>query len=89
MGRYREYLELKCLMEVEGTDEVRDRLLVIQAYFLDQQKPLKFNPWETDNVVLEAEQGFEEVCATLEENGVHNPKGLSEWEFYSRLSYYQ
>lgn len=74
---------------MEPTEEGAKELERLETYFLDHQRPLKFNPYEADNVVLERELSFEEVCAIMEENGVAQPKKLTEWEFYSRLVYYQ
>jgi hypothetical protein len=74
---------------VDPTDELKAQMVKIQGYFLDGQKPQVFNPYDKDNVITGGEVSFEEVCATLEENGVREPKRLSEFEFYAKLQYYQ
>jgi hypothetical protein len=48
-----------------------------------------FNPYEPSNVLRTAEMSFEAICTTLSENGVMEPKKLSEFEFYSRLQYFE
>ncbi len=74
---------------MEPTDEKIKMLLSIQEYFLNEQKPLNFDPYTPGNVISEGETGLEEICATMEENGVTHPKKLTEWEFYSKLLFYQ
>lgn len=75
-------------MEPKNKD-YREELLELQRYFILQQKPVKFNPYEDGNLPMELEKNFEEVCAGMEENGIANPKKLTEHEFYSRLMYYE
>lgn len=37
---------------------------------------------------MTGESNFEEVCLTMKENGIVDPKKLSEYEFYSALKFY-
>ena len=76
-------------MIVDPKDDLIRQMRVIAEYFLNQQKPLKFNPYEPDNILKNNDESFEEVCAVMEENGIDKPKQLSEFEFYSRLKYYK
>ncbi len=65
----------------------KEELDEMELQLLD--KPMSFNPIDPANVLISAENSFEEVCATLQENGVNEPKQLTEFEFYSRLRYYE
>lgn len=84
-----EYLIALCESEVNPSDESTQNLKAILAYFLDMQKPVKFKPQDPENVVMKNESSFEEVVAMMQENGVVNPKEMSEFEFYKRLQYYE
>jgi hypothetical protein len=69
-------------------DSVADeRWRAINDYFMAEMKPLKFNPYERDNVLMSGEMMFEEICSTMEDNGVQRVKELTEFEFYTRLKY--
>lgn len=35
------------------------------------------------------EKGFEGLCVALEDLGVHRPKELTVFEFYTRVEYYK
>lgn len=48
---------------------------------------MNFNPHEEGSVVISSESGFENACAILEEHGVSEPWGLTEYQFYSRMRY--
>jgi hypothetical protein len=66
-----------------------DMLADIQAFFLEQSAPMCFNPYEEKNILRSSEMIFEDLCSVIEEQGVINPKRLSEFEFYSKLRYYE
>jgi hypothetical protein len=53
------------------------------------EKPKCFNPYEPNNVLMSSEESFESICTTLQENGIVDPKRLSEYEFYAKLKYYE
>ena len=82
-------MQVKCEIAIEETDENVKKLDAIEVYFLNEQKPMRFNPYEKDNVLMSGENSFEDVCATMQENGITDPKNLTEYEFYSRLKYLQ
>ena len=88
LAKMREHLELICEEQEEITEEGQSRLAILEAYFLDLQKPKSFNPYDPKNILMEGEAHFEDVCASLNEAGIHDPKELSEYEFYSRLRYF-
>lgn len=86
----KEYLEIRCRIELDGeTEEDAARIQEINNFFLEQNKPLKFNPYEPDNVLMRNEIQFEELIAVLEDSGVVNAKRLTEFEFYNRLRFYE
>lgn len=89
MNTYRKYLELKCELAVNPTDEKLKEMDTVIKFFINRQKPYKFNPYDTDNILMIHEKQFEDLCCSMEENGVANPKELTEFEFYSRLKYYE
>jgi hypothetical protein len=53
------------------------------------EKPKCFNPYDPGSVLMNSEESFENICTTLQENGIVDPKGLSEYEFYSKLKFYE
>jgi hypothetical protein len=69
--------------------DVNEELLQLEEFFLTSAKPLVFNPYETSNVLRTSELTFEEICTTMQEQGVTDPKKLTEYEFYSKLSFYE
>lgn len=71
------------LAQAEGNDEEENR---IAAELLD--KPKNFNPYDPENIIKVAEESFEDICTVMEENGVAEPKALTEFEFYSKLRFY-
>lgn len=52
-------------------------------------KPKCFEAGNTSNVLVESDNSFERVCMMLQENGVVDPKNLTEFEFYARLKYFE
>jgi hypothetical protein len=48
-----------------------------------------FDPYEAKNVLRVAELGFEDTVVVMEEQGISRPKDLSEFEFYSKLRFYE
>jgi hypothetical protein len=81
---------VKALMAMEPKKKQhKEELLELQRYFILQQKPNKFNPYDEDNILAQMERNFEDTCAVMQENGIANPKALTEFEFYSRLTYYE
>lgn len=85
----REYLEIKCELSIDPKNESLQRLKKIQEYFLLQEKPNKFNPYEPNNVLRSNDLQFEEIMNSLQDFGTQNPKELSEFSFYSTLIFYE
>lgn len=61
----------------------------VQAYFLNEQKPKTFDPYDTHNVLMVSEVQFENVCNTMEDQGSTSPKKMTEFEFYHKLRFYE
>jgi hypothetical protein len=76
----KDYLIAKC----EGNDE-KMRKLEEQM----MQAPKCFDPGSDQNVLIQADASFEDVCTVMQENGVTEPKKLTEYEFYAKLKYYE
>ena len=53
------------------------------------EMPRVLDPHNPENVIKASEESFEDVCTVMQENGVVNPKDLTEFEFYSKLRYYE
>ena len=61
-------------------------MMDICEYFIEQNRPNNFAPGTND--VVKHEKGFEMMCASLEESGV-TTKGLTVFEFYSRIEHFE
>jgi hypothetical protein len=89
LDKIREYLLIKCELAIQPDNEKLQQLEVLQRYFLDQDKPNKFDPYDQDNVLMTGELNFEDVCNTMEDQGSFSPKKLTEFEFYNKLQFYK
>lgn len=74
---------------IKPTKALQAELVLLEEFFLVQQKPLTFNPYAAENVIMEGERTFEAVCITMQEAGMHNAKEMTEYEFYSTILYFQ
>lgn len=54
---------------------------------IEQHAPSNYNGQDPENILNRQDKSFERVCISMEDNGVSNPKNLTEYEFYSRISY--
>lgn len=70
----------KCEGDAERMEQISNEML---------GSPRRFDPWDQDNIVMTAERNFEEMCTVLQENGIQQPKELTEFEFYSKMRYYE
>jgi hypothetical protein len=80
---------VKCQLAVEPDNDKLQAYEVLTRYFIDQQKPSKFDPYDNENVLMGSELAFEEVVNTMEDQGSFNPKQLTEFEFYNKLQFYR
>lgn len=69
--------------------KTKDLIKNIDAYQLSLTRPKNFDSQDPGNYIKEMEKGFETLCATLEELGVHRPKSLTVFEFYTRVEYFK
>lgn len=76
-------------MAINETKALKLEMAVLQEFFLSQQTPVVFSPYQKDNAIMEGERSFEAICITLSENGMSNPKKMTEFEFYSSIVYFQ
>lgn len=74
--RTRDEAKIKIIKEISDTQ-------------IDLLTPKNFDNNDSANYVLQIEKNFESLCATLEENGVMNPRSLTVFEFYSRVRYFK
>jgi hypothetical protein len=78
--------EYELLMNRQVLGEKVDQLLInIADYFLQLQKPHVFNPFDENCVLIQNEKSFEDVCNSMEDNGIQNVKSLTVFEFYGKL----
>lgn len=84
----RKWLVIKCQLEL-GEEVDAEEYKGLMAFFLENQKPMKFNPFEPDNILRQRESDFMDMCNAMEDNGAFNPTQLSEYHFYSKIAYYE
>jgi hypothetical protein len=78
--------EHELLLNRQALGEPVDQLLVnVADYFLRMQKPQVFNPFDENCILIQNDKSFEEVCNSMEDNGIQNVKSLTVFEFYSKL----
>lgn len=68
---------------------LREKVRAIEQHQLSFLAPRNFDNADPANVIKSMEKGFENLCVTLEDLGVQNPKRLTVFEFYSRMEYYK
>jgi hypothetical protein len=77
------------LITKQDDPKVRDAIKKIDDWQLSLIVPKNFDNESPDYYIKKIEKGFENLCATLEDLGVHDPKRLTVFEFYSRLEYFK
>lgn len=80
---------IKCQLAIEPNNDKLQQLETLTRYFIEQQAPNKFDPYEAENVLMGSEVAFEDVINTMEDQGSFNPKKLTEFEFYNKLQFYR
>jgi hypothetical protein len=82
--------KLQLAIITQGEDpKIRKLIKDINAWQLAQHVPKNFDNESPDYYIKNLEKSFESLCATLEDLGVQNPKGLTIFEYYSRLEYFK
>lgn len=70
--------------------EKNDKIVAsIEDFILSMVPPNSFKEDDTNNIIHHMEISFEKLCASMEEAGIHDPKRLTAFEFYSRMEYFQ
>lgn len=87
MDRIREY-ELLKIRKALGED-VDAILIEITEYFMNRMVPNVFNPYDDACILIEHDNQLENLFISMEENGIHEPKNLSTFEFYKRIQYFE
>lgn len=62
---------------------------MIDRYLFDLYAPNEFNVKSKNNVLRDLDNTFQDICSTLEEAGVKEPKNLSVYEFNQRIIYFE
>ena len=66
-------------------DAHKDEIERINKFFVTTYHVREFNIQMPDNVVVEMDNAFEDVCFVLESHGIQRPKELSIYEFQRKL----
>lgn len=61
----------------------------ISEYQLALMTPKDLNPSSVNNYVKKIEVSFENLCTSLEEAGVRDPRALTMFQFYSKIDYFE
>ncbi len=77
------------IAEALGDEVLEKERNEVYLYFLGKQAPMKFNPYERDNILRTRELEFMDICSVMEENGTATPHLLTEFQFYSKILYYE
>ena len=59
----------------------------VENFVLNMNEVRVMDPHNPQNEVLTNERQFESMCSTLEDNGVNNPKALTEFEWWNKVLY--
>jgi hypothetical protein len=82
----------KIKLQHEGNNEEAEKLQKtidnIQNYINSINPPRDFSN-TSNNVIKNIDKSFEKVCTSLEELGINNPKGLTLFEFKSKIEYFK
>jgi len=70
-------------------EEVDGLLNSVCEFFISRQKPTIFDPNSEESDLIGNDRHFEELAASMEDNGVNSPKNLTVFEFYSRIVYFE
>lgn len=84
MSRYKQLVIAMAGAAVEDEAAAKE-LKRLTDWFLEQEKPGNFSPFESENVIVASEKGFETLIGSLEENGAADARKLSEFSFYCRV----
>jgi len=79
---------MKC-EDAQGNQPAPAEYKLLMEYFLDQQKPMNFNPYDQDNILQQREVGFMDMLNSMEDAGAFQPKKMTEFEFYSKVRYFE
>lgn len=79
------------MLRIELAENPNDKdakaLEEVYDYFLRRNTPLCFNPYDEKSILIHGEKEFEEMCNSMEDNGVENIKECTVFEFYSKVQY--
>ena len=78
--------------DVEGREEDREKFekvsRSIDEYFIALKPPQDFAAKSPNNAVDQIDLAFHNLCASLEDAGIHDPKNLSIYDLNVRLAFY-
>ena len=61
----------------------------IEGYVLSINSPKSFSNESEDNILRTTDLAFENLVTSMEEAGINAPKGLTVFEFNSKLDYFE
>jgi hypothetical protein len=82
---YLDHLRQWYLFQIEGGDDILGKRLT--NFFIEANFPRCFNPFEEHNILIKEERNFEEICNSMEDNGVNNVRESTVFQFYSKVLY--
>lgn len=87
-------IKRKALLQIKlikfGYDKNVDQLINdINQYHADMIAPRNLNENNSDNYIKALDLSFENICTSMEEMGVHNPRELTVFQFNSKISYFK
>lgn len=77
------YIDYVLRFNKEALKIIRD----VDIYLMNHMKPKRFSSEDKENVILQHDNAFENLCIALEQSGIQQPKKLTVFEFYKRLKY--
>lgn len=72
---------------VSGDEDLLERISILEEALIEP--PKIFNPSNPNNEITKMDLEFENICASLENEGIQNPKYLTVFEFNAKLQYFE
>lgn len=61
----------------------------LMDYFLNEQRPYNFDPYDPGNVLRDREVNFMDMVNSMEDSGAQGAARLTEFAFYSKIRYFE
>lgn len=84
----RALLQIKLIKDGHNED-VRKAIMLIDQYRADMIAPKNLNEDNPDNYIKTIDISFENICTSMEELGIVNPRNLTVFQFNSKIAYFK